>query len=433
MGVPVPIPMGITDRTIYQTFIKLARVLNSKLDRSDYQSSGLIDNEVIVKTKDDLIGTLDSSKMYLIDGIIDMESSSIVVPQGGLSVKGLGFGVSKLITTENNITLFIDDGVYSGDLFLGELEIDVSGTGAKVFDLDNDGNNGAIECVTVNFNNCTELGILDSYRQGLWDNVGIINCIDGITMHGAWSGFASVLSIIVAIGTPSFTGTLFKEGTALTLSGSFRTDMNALGLHSTGAFCDFQPSNIVEDEGMIVDGLRTNAADAFPNMSHLTVKAKFVNCRGVQNTFVGIAQTVSVLGATGALSVGVYVNNPATMAVSSDATWFQAGASGSVEYISDVEDEFSIDAILSFSGGTNDDMTAKIRQWVDATSSYTDISPIFAARLAGGAGANKIENISLSAYATMNNLDRIEIWIANQSGTTSINLLTGGQIRVTER
>jgi hypothetical protein len=78
-------------------------------------------------------------------------------------------------------------------------------------------------------------------------------------------------------------------------------------------------------------------------------------------------------------------------------------------------------------------MTIKIRKYDAALASYVDISPIFGARLSGGAGANKIENIGISAYTNIKVNDRIEIWIANNSGTTPITILAGGQIRIQER
>jgi hypothetical protein len=428
--------MGIKDRTIYQTFIKLARAVNSKLERQaalDFFANRVIDNEIIVKEAADLAGSLDSEKIYIIDGIVDMGVQPIEVPQGGLAIQGLGFGVSKLISTNDNYTMFVDDGVYAGDLFLNKIEIEVSGTNSDVFDLDNDDNFDAVEFLSVNFLNCTCLGAFDSYRQGLWQNVGFIGCVDGLLLHGSWAGFAALTSIIVGDDTSDFTGTLFKEGTAFDITGSFRTDMNALGINATGAFCDFQPSNVIEDAGMLITGLRTDADDAFPNMPASSEKVKFTDCRGIPNTYVGITSAVATQGTTSGLSTGVYVNNPAVLMTEDQEHWFDTGTGNSVEYISDIESDVECLAILSFSGGANDDMTLKFRQWIALTSSYVDVGPIYGARLDGGGGANKIENITMAAYATVNNGDRIEVWLANQTGTTNITILASGGIRITER
>ena len=146
-----------------------------------------------------------------------MGTTSIVVPSGGLSITGHGFGISGLVSTESNHTMFVTDGLtYSGDLFLTSLDIRCSGVGSKVFDLDNLENFNACEWNTVNFLSCTSLGEIKNYRQGLGRNVAWISCKEGLTMTGAWSGgFAIVDSIVV--GAP-LTGVLFKAGAGPYLS-----------------------------------------------------------------------------------------------------------------------------------------------------------------------------------------------------------------------
>jgi len=87
----------------------------------------------LVESAEDLTGTLSSTICYFIDGIIDMGSTSISVPNGGLTIQGCGFGVSKLITSAANATLF--NGSNAGNLFITNMEVEVTGTGSKVFDL----------------------------------------------------------------------------------------------------------------------------------------------------------------------------------------------------------------------------------------------------------------------------------------------------------
>jgi hypothetical protein len=433
MGVPTPIPMGIKDRNVYQTFIKLAKTINLKQDRSTYELAHL-DARVAVKKASDLSGVLDTTKVYFIDGVIDMGTTQIKVPEGGLTIRGFGFGVSRLVSTVDNYDMFIVDpaGAYSGYLFTDSIEIEVSGTGSKVYNLDNAGNDDAVESVTVNYVNTISLGELANYRQGLWSNVGLVNCVDGLTLTGTWSGFASLTSIIVAAPT-AMTGTLFKAGAGLTMDGSFRSDMNALGLAAGGTFCDFAPANILNDDRFNMTGVRTEATNAFPNMPASSVKARYFRCVGIANTYVGMAQTVGTAGTTATLVAGTYVNNPATAMIESEEYWWDGGVANSGIYLSDQPVDISVVANLSFSGGSNDDMTIKIRKYDAALASYVDISPIFGARLSGGAGANKIENIGISAYTNIKVNDRIEIWIANNSGTTPITILAGGQIRIQER
>ena len=113
-----------------------------------------LDNAVYVSQPSQITGVIDSTKIYIIDGIIDVGSDTIDVPTGGMFILGLGFGVSKIKTTAAAATLFTGSGAYSGDLFTYDVDIEVSGAGSSVFNLDNAGNFSAVECVNTNFTNC---------------------------------------------------------------------------------------------------------------------------------------------------------------------------------------------------------------------------------------------------------------------------------------
>jgi len=114
-------------------------------------------NARLIKSPTQLTGDLDSGKLYIIDGAIDMGDDSIDVPEGGIQIAGLGFDVSSLSA---NGTLFTYSGAYAGSVQLQDLAI----TAATVFDLDNDENLGAVEGQAVNFVGCASLGELTSYR-----------------------------------------------------------------------------------------------------------------------------------------------------------------------------------------------------------------------------------------------------------------------------
>ena len=96
-----------------------------------------MDSVIVVKTASDLSWTLDSTKLYLIDWVIDMWTTQITIPQWGLQLWGNWFNISKLISSEDSYTMFIDDWVYSWDFLFEELSIEVTGNFSKVFDLDN--------------------------------------------------------------------------------------------------------------------------------------------------------------------------------------------------------------------------------------------------------------------------------------------------------
>ena len=81
---------GIADKVTGQTLTAAEfNTLKNTFDGNATDAeSRLLDNTIIVKQASDLSGTLDSTKVYLIDGIIDMGAQSIEVPSGGLTIIG---------------------------------------------------------------------------------------------------------------------------------------------------------------------------------------------------------------------------------------------------------------------------------------------------------------------------------------------------------
>ena len=394
--------------------------------------SGATPQQVVyVREAADLAGTLDSSKLYFLDGQIDMGTQSIVVPPGGLNVAGHGFGISGLFSTENNFTLFVDDGTYSGDLFLTDLDIRVSGTGSKVFELDNQENFNAVEWNTTNFIACTSLGNLANYRQGLTRNVAWISCKDGVTMTGNWSGGFAVLDSIV-VGAP-MTGTLFKAGVGLSIAGSFRSNINILGMGTLGIFCDFAPSNFVLDGGFFLDAVRANpATNTLPNMPATSTKASIRNCIGIGNTYPGSASTPSAdsVVTIAAANTLYQITNAVT---ATEEYWTSIANTNGIQHDSTQTTQYVVGGTMSFSGSAGREMAVQIRKWDNSASGYVNVGPEYRATLNGGPAGTKAENLSFGAVVELDQNDRVEVWVKNLTDTTNITTLTGGEYRLFER
>lgn len=380
-----------------------------------------------------LSGTLDSTVLYFLDGQIDLGSTSIIVPSTGLSLAGHGFGISGLISSEDNHTFFVTDGVtYSGDLFLTSLDITCTGVGSKVFDLDNLENFNACEWNTVNFLNCTSLGEIKDYRQGLGRNVAWISCKDGLTMTGAWSGgFAIVDSIVV--GAP-LTGVLFRAGTALVIGGSFRSNINILGLGTAGGyFCDFAPANITLDGGFFLDGVRANGAvNNLPNFPATSTKANIKNCSGIGNTYPGGAfrstnqETITISTVDTLYQIG-------NVGDFSEGYWFSKANTNGMQLDSTQDIQVDVGGSMSFSGSTNREIEVQLRKYISATTSYVDIGPVYLATLNGGTAGTRAENVTFAATTGMSQNDRVEVWVKNVTDSTNITVLAAGQFQVFER
>lgn len=387
-------------------------------------------NEVKVNNASGFSGTIDSTKVYTVDGYIDLGDSFIDVPEGGITIIGLGSNISN-ITANSNI--FGGTGAYSGRIKL----IDISLTSPNVFDNNGTGapsGGSEVSCIDVDFVDCASLGNLTGYRQGLWTGVGVIFCGEGLTMSGAWSGgFASLSSIVVG-GLPN--GPLFKAGVGLTIGGSFRSNMNAVSLGAGGVFCDFAPANILTDAGFSMEDVRTGnlALDPFPNMPPSSTKASFQGCKGagVEDTYAGGAFVTTADGTTTVAAVDTLYQITAT-GVGQNLDWTAISNTNAIEYLSTQPISVSVNGSLSFSGGNNDQLGLQIRQWDDSAGQYVNVGPEYTATMNGGLIGTRAENLSFGGTAKLNQNDRIEVWIKNKSGTTDIITLAGGEFTVTER
>lgn len=388
------------------------------------------DSQIIISQPGQLSGMLDSSKLYLIDGIIDMGDQEIIVPEGGLTLRGLGFDISGLTSSEDNYCLFNKNGSYAGNLILEEMAIEVTGTNSKVFDLDNAENSGAVECVAVNFNDCTSLGELTAYRQFRIANVAFFSILDGLTFSGTWSGGALWSeSIALFIGAQV---TLFKRGTNLTFGGSVRCNMNFLSVDATSVFSNFLPSNILKDGEMDFLDFRSGNNDPLPGFSHANVKARFRDCVGLQNTYPGASYEVTT-GATTTISADNTLYKMAGTTTYADEEWFSHTTDNAFVYDSELEEEMEVSFSLSFTGSNNRVVGIQIRQWDDSASSYIDVGPRHTATLNGGGAGLRAENVAGFAYITLNKNDRIEIWVENQTDSNNITTDQSGSVFIKER
>ena len=135
---------------------------------------------VVVKQASDLSGILLSNVVYFIDGIIDMGSQSIEIPASGLSLVGSTFDVSQLTSSAVGYTMFTSPVGGSGNLLGKDLAFETSGATSQVFDLVSATGFDAFEFARINFNNCTSLGTVDNYRQGLEEGSGRFGGTPGV-------------------------------------------------------------------------------------------------------------------------------------------------------------------------------------------------------------------------------------------------------------
>jgi hypothetical protein len=397
--------------------------------------SGLA-NRLIVTKSDDLAGILDSTKEYFIDGIIDMGNQSIEIPAGGLYIKGFNFDISGLTSTEPNFTLFTSPSGGSGNLLMADCFIDISGTNSQVYDIVSETGFEAVEVGRINYNNCTSLGTIDSYRQGLEEGTGRFGGSPSLTLKGSWVGGYRATTTIIRNLSAMMTEPVFKAGDGFVMQSRFLTDINC-DLPALSPLLDFAPANFPNSStlqlvGCIVtrDGI-SNASDTniTPNISHTNLSSRWKFNNGLLNTFVGGAISVS----TEANTVIAAINTPVDIAglfAETDLQHFDSPSDGVLRHTGNTPLEFNVAFDFSLDG--TKDKVYKIHLIVN--NGITDTEVFTQSRvinnLAGGRDEGYFSG-STGVFLSVGNTVRWQV--SNLSSSQNCTLETDSVSRISER
>lgn len=402
----------------------LSDLVNDDYKVCDFNDSisDFYDQVIVVKQAGDLTN-IDSNKLYVIDGRIDMGTQQIEIPSGGFSYMGHSYFISSLYSSEDNYTMFINKpGEDSGNVRGVEVEHYVTGTSSQLFNLDNGENFGAIEFISCNFGTfsgeTTSLGELTGYRQFATQDNAFIRVADGFTFSGNWSGGLLITDTIM-LSIPAG-ASIFKEGTALLFSGSTRTNLNALSVDNTVTVFDFQESNFSIDWGFIVDNARFNKdSTPIPNLPSDSTKVHVSNSFGTSNTYVGGFWDSDTEVET-VLSVGLASQILGTTNYS-ELVHFSSGGNNSLVYDSDVDLDFLLTGNIQIDGGLGDSIVVIVRKYDDSIASYVDIFEMertIENSLGGFDTAYYVFNVPIS----LSENDRVELWVRNDSDNTNVTM-----------
>ena len=328
----------------------------------------VLDNRIIVNQLNvatTLGGTIDSTKEYFIDGIVDLGTTQITVPPTGMTLKGFSFDVSGLTSSEDNYTMFVSastggDGNGSGNLLGMDYFISVTGTASKVYELYDDTGFNAFEFQRINYNDCTSLGDIFNYRQGLEGGTGRFGGSPSLTLHGLWRGGYRITTSIVRSLAGTMTAPLFKEGTAFQMNSRFLTDIN-VDLPTLSPFCDFttgafpNPST-VQLKGAIIsrDGaFNANDTNIFPNLSASDLPCDWDNNIGIANTFVGGELNNTSEAQTTIVTQGTAVDLNGTF-TATDLQHFDSPSNGKLRHIGIKPREYQVTWDFVIEGKDND-------------------------------------------------------------------------------
>jgi hypothetical protein len=411
-------------------------------------ASGGLDNRIVVTQSNvatTLGGIIDSTKEYFIDGIIDLGTIQITVPENGMTINGYSFDLSGLTSSENSYSMFISgaippDGFGSGNLLMKDLYIEVTGTGSEVFNLVDHNGFNAVEMARVNFNNCTSLGTLDNYRQGLEVGTGRFGGTPTLTLANTWLGGYRITTSIVRSLSAGMTTPLFKEGTSFTMNSRFLTDINC-DLPTSAAFTDFQTSNFpnestIQFKGAIITRNGTaNPKDTniLPNLSAGDVQSEFINNIGIPNTYIGGKLGVTSEAATTVAASGTWYDINATTFTGTLLQHFQTtGTPGELEHIGINPIEFDAFASMSASSTAGDELELRFNIYDSATLTWIPLDSQVR-EVNNFTGGRDVAFFTLNNAATLNKNDKIKVQVKNNTAANDVTIETTSFFRITER
>jgi len=408
----------------------------------DGLSGVVLENTIVVKQASDLSGVLDSTKVYKLDGIIDMGSQSITVPTTGLSIIGDTFDVSGLVSSEDNYTMFISESIAigSGNLLMKDLKITTDGAGSKVYELYDATGFNAFELLRVNYIDCTSLGDIYEYRQGLEDGTGRFGGSPSLTLHGIWLGGYRITTSIVRSLAGTMTEPLFKEGTLFQMNSRFLTDINC-DLPTLAALLDFQPINFPNASTLQLKGCEITRDGAYtsgdanitPNITSADLASYWKSNNGISNTFVGgvtsvISEetTVIVAGSTYYDLEGVFLGT--------GLQHFSASADGKLTHLGTTPTEYEITASLILESTANDDLTVRFRKWDDSAAAFINLDYTEQTRQVNNLqGGRDVANFTIVVGGSLDENDYFQLQVKNNNGNNNVVAEVNSFFRVQER
>ena len=407
-------PKGVASASANQVYVADGAGSGSWEDSSE----GSIVN---VETAADLSGSLDSTKVYLIDGLIDMGTTQITVPSGGLTIQGFSLSISSLFSSESSYTMFTG----TGGVDIRDVKLTADGTGSQVFDLAGSGS-GVIDITNTEFRDCTSLGELDSYFAGFMGNVRILGGTPSLTFSGTWgASFRVDVMVVNLLDAGSYS--IFTEGTSFSMSDRFFCNAN-VNLPTSASFCNFKTSNftassLLQFQDMFVsrNGVR-DATDSnlTPNISAPEVECAWRRNNGLGNTHEGGVMCVTTQAATTISGISTFVDVAGTYAVS-DLEHFDSPSNGQIRHLGDDPRDYWVIGQASVEGPPNDDVSIRLRKWDDSASSFVDY-PASNGQVGNFTGGRDVVQIHINQAVTLDANDYLILQAANNTTTGNVTI-----------
>jgi hypothetical protein len=387
-------------------------------------------------------GVIDSAKEYFIDGVVDMGATQITVPIGGMTIRGYSFGLSGIISSEDNYTMFISESalIGSGSLLGFDYYIAVSGASSKVYELYDATGFNALEINRVNYINCSSLGDLYNYRQGLELGTGRFNGSPSLTLHGLWLGGYRITTSIVRDMSDVATEPLFKEGLLFQMNSRFLTDINA-DLGDLQPLLDFQPSNFPNASTLQLKGCEITRGGSYvpndgnitPNIDRGDLPCYWKSNNGIPNTYLGGTTEVTSEETT-VVSAGSTYYDLQGVFTGSDLQHFSDNADGELTHLGVNPREFEFTASLILESSANNDLTVRLVKWDDSSSAFINLDYTEQTRQVNNLqGGRDVANFMIINGVILDENDFLKIQVKNNSGNNNVVAEVSSFLRVQER
>ena len=392
----------------------------------------ILSGRAVIKTPQQMAGQLRSDIEYFIDGVIDFTGTgiSIEVPQGGLSLRGYGFDLSGFKCSDDNYTMFTSPVSGSGNVLGADYFIEVSGANSKAYDLVSDTGFEAFEFTRINYNNCTSLGVIDNYRQGLEDGTGRFGGSPSLELKGVWLGGYRITASIVRFLPNTTTAPLFKAGAGFSMQSRFLTDIN-VDLPALATLIDFAPSNFpnpstLQISGAIVtrDGLfNANDPNITPNVTAGDLCSSWKGNNGLPNTFEGGSIGVTAQAATGnsAVAVGVFIDADAATWTATGLQHFDNPAGGQLRHLGNSPREFKVLVSAVVESNANDVVVVRVLKWDNSASSFVTVSDQIR-QVNSLVGGRDVAFYNININTTLDQNDYIKLQVANQTAANDVTI-----------
>lgn len=367
----------------------------------------------VVRTPADLpapvagVITLPAATAWMIAGHVDLQGARIVCA-GPTTIFGSGAETASITSTGLTGAPLVETGdtiqfrTISLAAPAGEVCVSVTGDGVTT----------ALDWTLVNFTGAGRALEASNINNFVGETMGLLNG-DGYY----FTGTANSVVFTDSIFAPSTGAALDVTGCLVQRRVRLTDCALVIGAGRTGVAVD--DADIALTEGMIVNFCNLSGAGTYiAPMTYLSDKARWLECRGIQNTTrIGELYLVTPAATTNP-GVGVFAKIAGTTTPDPINQRFDH-SNNRLTYVSQLAINALVSATLTLTAGNGDQITvAAYKNGVEIPGSRVTVT-------ANAAG--RVENLALQTSTSLAQNDFVELWVANSAAgnvtATTLNLI----------